>query len=382
MSYDLSALREIEFPWATRGDAVYLNNASTGPLPTRTVAAQNAFTQLRAEPFRLGEDDQFAVVRRARELSARLIGAQPREIALMTNTTYGINLAARALSLGAGDVVLTYDGEFPANIYPWMALEQRGVSLVRIPLEGGVPDEDALVEAMDRPGVRVVAVSWVQFSTGAVANLARLGRECRARGIRLVVDAIQGIGALQLDVHECEIDILACGGQKWLLSPWGTGFAYVREELASRLEPAAVGWLAMAASEDFTRLTNYEFRYWPDARRFEVFTLPFQDFAGFNASLELLLELGPRSIDAHVRALGRRIVSWATSRAGVRLVTPSDPARRGAIISVAPADPADASRRLTEAGIWHSLREGAIRLAPHAYNTESEVDSALEVLEG
>src|SRR6185436_5105665 len=125
----------------------------------------------------------------------KLVGASPREIALATNTGYGFNLAARALPLAPGDVVLTPDGEFPANIYPWMgAAEARRVQYRRLPTVNGLVDEDALIGALDDRGVKVVAVSWVGFMTGHRVDLVRIGRECRARGIYFVVDAIQGLG--------------------------------------------------------------------------------------------------------------------------------------------------------------------------------------------
>ena len=382
MSYDLEMLRAQEFPWATAGDAIYLNNASTGPLPTRTVAASGAFMRMRAEPFRLTDSVQFATLTRARELCARLIGASSAEIALMVNTTYGVNLAARALPLKSGDVIVTFDREFPANIYPWMALERRGIRLVRIPCRDRLPDEDALLAALDQRGVRAVSVSWVQFSSGYRADLARIGRACRERGIFFVVDAIQGLGATPIDVKSCLVDVLAAGGQKWLLSPWGTGFAYVRAELIPTIEPAAVGWMAVKASDDFSKLVDYDLTWRDDARRFEVITLPFQDFAGLNASLELMFELGPEAIAEQVAALATRIANWAQTRSDVELITPADPAHRAGIVSFIPADAPAAARRLAEAGVVFSLREGAIRLSPHCYNTNAEIDRALEVMEG
>lgn len=380
MSYDVHALRRDEFPWAERGEAIYLNNASTGPLPSRSVAAQAAFTERRAEPFRLRDEEQFAILREGRELCARLLNASADEIALMVNTSYGINLAARALPLRRGEVVLTYDGEFPANIYPWMALATGGVTLERIPLRNGLPDEERLLAELDRPDVRVVAVSWVQFASGYRTDLARLGRACRERGIFLVVDAIQGLGGATLDVRDAPIDVLACGAQKWLLSPWGTGFVYVRRELVRELVPQDVGWMSMAASEDFTRLTDYEYRFWDDARRFEVVTLPFQDFVGLNASVGLLHELAPAAVAAHVESLATQLVRGAEARPDLRLVTPGDRAHRAGVISIAPADPRAASARLTSAGVTHALREGAIRLSPHCYNTPEEIEVALESL--
>jgi selenocysteine lyase/cysteine desulfurase len=381
-AYDVEALRAAEFPWAARGDAVYLNNASTGPLPQRAVAAIDEWTRRRAEPFRLRDPELFATLARARELAARLIGAEAGEVALMANTSYGVNLAARALPLAAGDVVLTFDGEFPANVYPWMALAERGVRLELVPSADGLPDEEALIRALDRREVRAVAVSWVQFATGYRADLARLGRLCRERGVWFFVDAIQGLGPCTLDVREVPVDLLACGAQKWLLSPWGSGFCYVRRELVQQLTPSAVGWLAVKGSDDFSRLVDYDFRLRDDARRFEVATIPYQDVAGFAASLSLLHELGPARVAAHVQALADRIVAWAADRDDVRLVTPADPARRGGIVSLAPRDPAAASARLREAGVVHSVREGAVRLSPHGYNTPGELARALDALAG
>ncbi|HEX6059474.1 MAG TPA: aminotransferase class V-fold PLP-dependent enzyme [Gemmatimonadaceae bacterium] len=376
---DVEALRRAEFPWATRGERIYLNNASTGPLPRRTVEAIAAFTAKRAEPWRLSQEEQFAALDRGRELVARLVGARASEIALMVNTGYGINLAASALPLRRGDVVLTFDREFPANVYPWMARERDGVRLERIPCVDGLPDEQRLLEEIGRPEVRAVAISWVQFSNGWVADLAAIGRRCRERGVWLVVDGIQGVGARELDLGALDVDILACGAQKWLLSPWGTGFVRVREELVRELEPASVGWMSVRGSDDFTRLVEYDLTWREDARRFEMVTLPFQDFAGMDASLELLLELGTAAVSRRVEALTGRIVAWARGRDGVRLLTP--PGRRAGIVSLVPRGEAEgASRRLEAAGVAHSLREGAIRLSPHCYNTEGEVDRALEVL--
>ena len=249
---------------------------------------------------------------RARELCARMIGATPDEIALVVNTTYGINVAAATIRLEPGDVIVTPDREFPANVYPWMALAKRlGLTYRRVPCVNGLADEDSLIRALDEPNVRILSVSWVSFETGLKLDLARLGAACRERGIYFVVDAIQGVGASPIDVHASNIDFFACGGQKWLLSPWGTGFLYVRRELVTRLEPRTVGWLAVKNSEDFTRLCDYELNWFDDARRFEVITLPYQEFAGFNASLELFESVGWPKVHSLVAERATQIVRWA-----------------------------------------------------------------------
>jgi len=378
---DLAELRRSEFPWTAGGDVAYLNHAGTGPLPTRTVRALAEWDRLRSTPWRHSATDQFAVLARSRELCARMIGAMPDEIALMVNTTYGINVAASSLPLGPGDVVITPDREFPANVYPWMALaKRRGLTYRRVPCIDGLADETSLIRALDEPGVRVLSVSWVSFETGLRLDLARLGEACRERGVYFVVDAIQGIGAASIDVHACHIDFLACGGQKWLLSPWGTGFLYVRRDLVRQLEPHTVGWMAVKNSEDFTRLCDYELNWFDDARRFEVITLPFQEFAGFNASLELFESVGWSRVHTLVAERVHQIVECATRRRDLTLVTPSDPSRRAGVIAVRPTDPLAASKRLFANGVPHALREGMLRLAPHFYTSPDEIDRAFSLL--
>jgi cysteine desulfurase/selenocysteine lyase len=373
-------LRRDEFAWTDTGESVYLNAASTGPLPERTVRAQDAFTRKRAAPHRLSHEEQFRALSDSRALIARLIGADVAEIALATNTSSGINLAAWALPLGPGDAVVIPDLEFPANVYPWMAASQaRGFTLHRVPAREGLLDHDALLAALDLSGVRVLAVSWVGFSTGAVADLHSLGAACRARGILFVVDAIQGLGALTLDVSRTPIDLLACGGQKWLLAPWGTGFTYVRRALLREISPQPVSWMGVRGSDDFSRLLAYDMTWRDDARRFEQITLPFQDFAGMVASLELFHELGPAAIAWQIQARANELMEGAEGR-GIPIVTPR--ARHAGIVSLRPADAAASSARLNAARVAHSLREGTIRLAPHCYTTSEDVQAALEALVG
>ena len=382
MSFDIESLREQEFPWAASGEAIYLNNASTGPLPARTLTAIREFDERRAAPYRLSDDLQFATLARSRELVARLIGAEVEEIGLAVNTSFGLNIAAFSLPLGAGDVVLTPDREFPANVYPWMQLaRRRGVVYRRIPTCNGLVDEDELHRQLEDPAVKAVSVSWVGFASGYTVDLDAIGRACRARGAYFIVDAIQGLGVLPLDVRAAHIDILSCGAQKWLLSPWGTGFVYVRRDLVRDLEPNIVSWMAVKGSDDFHNLVDYDLTWRDDARRFEFITLPFQDFAGMNASLELIHECGPAAIANHVGSLADIIVTWAASQPDVSLVTPSSPKLRAGIVSVRVPNAEAVSAALTQARVSHSLREGAIRLSPHLYNTRGEIREALRVIE-
>ncbi len=379
--YDVDALRREEFPWAAAGETIYLNNASTGPLPQRTVAALDEWNRLRANPQRAPQELQFGTLARSRALIASMIGADAAEIALAANTSFGLNLAAFSLPLKQGDVVLSPDLEFPANVYPWMQLAaRRGIEYRRLSCDEGVLDPDRLARELEDERVRAVTVSWVQAVSGARVDLTALGKLCRARGVFFVVDAIQGLGPLTVDLRETPVDILSSGAQKWLLSPWGSAFVYVRRELIPQLEPHDVSWMAVKNSDDFSRLSDYDLTWRDDARRFEFITLPYQDFGGMNASLELIHSLGTAEVSAHALRLADRIVEWACSRDDVDLVTPAGASRRGAIVTVRPRDARAVSARLTASRIAHSLREGAIRLSPHFYNTADEVDQVLRVI--
>jgi cysteine desulfurase / selenocysteine lyase len=381
MSYDLEALRKEEFPWAHSGETIYLNNASTGPLPRRAVAALDEWSRLRANPSRISQELQFGTLARARETIARMIGAEPQEIALAANTSFGINLAAFSLPLKAGDVVLSHDQQFPANVYPWMQLAaRRGVEFRLLECHDDVLSVDRLEQELADERVRCVSVSWVQANSGARVDLAALGTLCRRANVFFVVDAIQGLGPLRVNLRDTPVDIFTCGAQKWLLSPWGSAFVYVRRELIDSIEPHDVSWMGVQDSDDFSRLTDYDLTWRADARKYEFITLPYQDMAGMNASLSLFEELGLDAVSEHSLALAQQIVRWAADRDDVQLVTPADPESRAAIITIRPRDANGVSAKLASAKITHSVRNGAIRLSPHFYNTEEEVASALALL--
>ena len=375
--YDVAALRAAEFPWSS--ETTYLNHASIGPLPERTRLALDEFNRRRAAPHLLPDRELFAMLADTRGKIARLVGASAEEIALTVNTGFGIGMAARALPLEPGDVVLVSDKEFPANVYPWLRLKDRGVTMELVPTTPeGWPDEARLLERLRDPRVRVLAVSLVQFSTGYLVDLDRLSAATRETGAFLVVDAIQGVGQLPVDLSRTSVDVLACGGQKWLFSPWGSGFVYVRRDLIGRLDPAITGWLAFEGTDDLTRLTRYDDTLRDDARRFELMTLPYQDFAGLNASLELLLEIGIERIRDHIRTLHEPVVEWAEA-SGAPIVSPRGASASG-ILCVAPANVQQVHRRLKAARIICSLREGAVRLSPHGYNTMAEMERVAHAL--
>lgn len=376
---DLGDLRRTEFS-ALNDGSIFLNSASVGPMPARSVAILAACNRDRSRPWMWPVERLNTILEESRWMAGRLINAATDEIALMPNTTTGLNVAAHALPLNSGDVVLTFDREFPSVISAFFGLKEKGVTLERLPpTVEGWPDEEALHRRLTDLDVKAVCVSLTQFSNGYTIDLARLSQATRTLGKWLIVDAIQGIGHVPVDVQATPVDFLACGAQKWLLSPWGTGFLYVRRELCQQLEPTFAGWAAFVGTDDYTRLTAYDQRPWPDARRFELLTFPVQDFAAMNASLGLLLSVGVETVSAHCRALHQPVIEWAT-RQGAKITSPAGE-RGSAILCIQPAgDVAEVYDRLMRNGVQSSLREGAIRLSPHLFTTSEEIERLVALL--
>lgn len=370
-----------EYP--ERGDGIFMNAASWGLLPRSAseIAADLILRRSRARGF--AEEELGPIQRRCRESAARLVGASTTEIALSPNTSYGVNLAAALVGAGPPGTILVSEGEFPANVLPWMALESRGFRVEIVPRDGhGWPDEEALLSRLDREGVRALALSAVQYVSGYRADLPRLGAACRERGVLFCVDAIQALGVSPIDAPACGVDVLACGGQKWLCSPWGSGFTYVRRELQERFAPPMVGWLSVQGATSFEEGLGYGLDWLGDARKFELSTLALQDHLGMARSIELFLEVGLEAVREHVRRVQAPLLEWMASRSDARARTPLDPGRRAGIFTFAVADLDRSVAALREGGVIFAVREGSIRLAPHWYNTVDEMAEVVRILEG
>jgi cysteine desulfurase / selenocysteine lyase len=371
-------LRRTEF--AALAASHYLNAASIGPLTEAARLAMNDYNSRRARVHEMRDADFTDPPRLVRERAARLIGADPEEIALCGNTSFGINLAATALPVSRPTTVLVSDREFPANVYPWMSRDRFSLEVLPTD-EDGHPDEEGLVRRIQRGGVGIVSVSSVQFTDGFVADLERIGRTCREHGAFFVVDAIQSLGQLPMNVRDVPVDVLASGAHKWLCGPLGAGFVYVRRELHSRMEPAIVGWSSMRATQDLGSVLDFEWDLLPDARRFEVATAPLQDHLGFAESLRVLLDAEIASIAAYLDDLLEPARQWLQSRAEVTVLSSFEPCRRSGILSFrTPATPAT-YRSLMDAGVICSLREGAIRLSAHCYNSAADIGRLLDILD-
>jgi len=364
---------------------IYLNNASEGPLPLPAKRVMERFLHHSSYTENEHDAESFRIVEEVRGKCAKLIGAKSSEIALTTNTSYGLNLVCRGLKLKSGDEVLLPEMEFPANVYPWLNLKSEGIRVRLVKTDNGFFDIDRFCDAIT-PKTRVFSISFVQFFNGYKNDLKTLGEICKERDIFFVVDGIQGVGNQILDVKRCKIDLLSCGGHKWLLSPPGTGFVYLSSEAKRSLGTPFSGWLSVdwcqgKKKPDFTNLLRYDLRPFETARRFEFGSYPVVDIRGFDACLDILLSAGIKNIEKHNRRLLRLLIDYINSSSGYELKSSLEEKHLSSIINFTGPGIKRLHSKLSQKGIITSLREAGIRVSPHLYNNETEIRKLIGVLE-
>ena len=355
----------------------YMNHAATGPTPRPVSEALSAFDEARAtlgsEAFSIWK----ATTQRAREKVSRLINAHPDEVAFTKNTPEGLSFVAGGLPWKDGDNLVTSRLEFPANVYPWLNLRDRGVEVRFVEPRGErLPAQDILDAIDDR--TRLVALSWVEFSNGFRNDLAAVGEACRARGAHLAVDAIQGLGALRCDVTALRVDFLAAACHKWMLGPMGLGLFYCRRDLLNKLSLIEMGQSSVVARESFL---DYTTEIQPTAARFEPGALNWPALAGIEAVIDLMERIGREAIEAEILGLTDRLIA-GLERKGYLLKTSKAPDERSGIVSFnhPRLPPADIEARLKAAQVIVSVRERGVRVSPHFYNTLDEIDHLVETL--
>lgn len=362
-------LRATDFPVARNW--AYLDHAAVAPLPRRSGDVLRAWTDEQEQNGVVNWPAWEEKLEAIRDRIASLLNAHRDEIAFVNSTTQGLGLIAEGFPWRDGDSVVIPAEEYPSNIYPWMNLAGRGVS-VRLVLsrDGRIWPED-LALAMDQT-TRVLAISHVEFASGFRNDLDLLVEICHERGVALCVDAIQGLGPLVIDVRKTPIDFLAADGHKWLLGPEGAGLLYVRRDWIDRLRPIGVGWHSVVGSYNSPEI---DFRLKPNAQRWEGGSFNMAGLQALGASLGLLLEIGPVAVSKRIldRAAAVRELS---ARADWRVTGSKLPEDRSGIVAIEHDDvPAPrAARALREQGIAVCARRGKLRISPHIYNDDDDLE--------
>jgi cysteine desulfurase / selenocysteine lyase len=360
-----------QFP--VRENLLYLNHAAVAPLPRRTADAIRHLAEDALHWGSLHYSEWMDTYEAVRIAAARLINSSPREIALVKNTSEGIATIAMGIDWRPGDRVVGFREEFPANLYPWKRLENKGVEVTWLSLD----DPLERIEEATR-GARLLSISYVNFLSGYRAPIQAIGEICRRNRCIYFVDAIQGLGAFPLDVQACHIDALAADGHKWLLGPEGCGILYISQELQEQVEPVEFGWTNVAGYADYA---SRDMTLRSDAGRYECGTLNTVGCFGLRASLELILEIGTEEIAPAIQNLSDRIATGVEAK-GYEVMGPRRPDTTSGIVSFRKpdADPRAIVRMLADHRIVAAPRAGWVRTAPHFYIAPEDIDRLIDAL--
>lgn len=380
-TFSASALHEIrsEFPHINNG-YTYLNHAAIGVLSKPVKAAIDQLIDERHNgPIDNFEHSMEITASAKKQVSDYLNAPSPDQITFLGNTSDGISAAAEGFEWQRGDQVLVNSMEFPATIQPFRALKHLGVELVYAePEDGEITAE--ILEKYITPKTKMITLSSVQYLSGYRADLKTIGELCLKKDILFVVDAIQSLGAFQIDVQECHIDALASGSHKWLMSPMGISFLYLSKSFAGKLRPFKTGWLSV---KEPWELSDFYQDWQPVHQHLEIGTPNMLGITGLNASLSFLAESGTQKIAERIKNLTNYIIQRLERETGAILQSPKSSNKRGGIVSFSVQgmdDPESKLEELKRNNVTISLREGLFRISPHFYNIEDEIDRAIDII--
>ncbi len=357
---------------------VYLNHAAVCPISLPVAERMLEYTADLLNNGYVRYEHWGNRIKKVRQLAARFINASADEIAFAPNTSAGLAYVANGIDWQAGDNIVTADCEFPANLIPWRRISREfGVELRMARERDGRLETEEILSLIDSR-TRVVSLSFVEFGSGFRNDLESIGRYCRERGVVFVVDAIQGLGALKLDVKACCIDALSADAHKFLLGPDGVALFYVSRQAMESIQPTVVGWTSVANPFDFD---NANQPYASSARRFEPGALNTTGIVGLGAAIELFLNTGLEKIENHLLELGDYLSERLMER-GYQVVSSRHPGEKSAVICCRhdkfSAD--ELYRILNEQRIITTPRLGRLRISPHFYNTRDDIDRLIESL--
>ncbi|MEO1525081.1 MAG: aminotransferase class V-fold PLP-dependent enzyme [Planctomycetota bacterium] len=357
----------------------YLDHAAVGPL-SRPAAEAVRFFAAQAETQGDTVWPQWSKkLESLRSGFAELLGASNDEIALIPNTSSGINLVAEGFPWKSGDNVILPEGEFPSNLFPWQNQAPKGVEVRIVPRRGTAVVVEDLLDQID-DCTRMIALSWVGYASGYRVEIEKLVDAAHQRGVLVFLDAIQGLGVFDLNVSKIPIDFLAADGHKWLLGPEGLGVAFIRHQHLDLLRVSNVGWCSVKNTFNYN---DPQLELKPTASRFEPGSANMMGAAALEASLRMFLDVRR----AHgTDAIANRVVGLASQLAdrlrdvGARTELPEAGHRSGIVQFALPGVPASEFRnRAIEAGCVLSCRGGGVRASIHAYNDESDIERIIDV---
>ena len=371
--------------WFEIEDATYLNLAGESPMPKISIRAVQAALEAKKYPHHKPDSTFFEVPNRIRASIAKLIGGKPEEIALTSGASAGVAAVAYALTWKPGDEVITAKGEFPLQYTTWKPMEEReGLKLKIVSPRERFITADDLIAAIT-PRTRLVSVSMVRYDDGSLLDAARVADACHKQGALLLLDVSQSCGALPMDVNQLGADFMVCAGYKWLLGPFGTGFFWAKSEHLGIIRPGPFNWMAVEGSHNFAALNFADPKPAANAKRWD--SPEWASYFNFNlvamdVSVDFVVRMGPELVAAHNHKLIELLFERLPKDRYV-IASPTDAARRGPYGCFAARSrekTAEVYQRLWKENVVVSLREGNIRVSPHLYNMERDIDRLISVV--
>jgi selenocysteine lyase/cysteine desulfurase len=362
---------------------IYLNHAAITPYSTLVAEALNNITSDIVANASVNWFSWLNTISNTRTLAAQLVGGKAENIAFMKNTSDAISAIANGIKWQTGDNIVSCDIEFPANIYPWMRLKSQGVELRLATTINKRIEPEMLFKLVDAH-TRVIALSWVQYSSGFRADLQTIGKFCRERNILFCVDVIQGLGALQLDVEKDFIDAFAADAHKFLMGPEGIALMYLSDRALTEIEPTVVGWLSVKNPwKCFDESLEYNLDYQAGALRFECGTPNTIGIHALKGALDLITKVGQKEIENYLLDLCEYTHNSLTE-IGFETLRPQNHKEASAIVCGRhkKVSPEVLYKKLVEQKIICAPRCGYLRISPHFYNDYSEIDSLIAALKG
>ncbi|OIP55259.1 MAG: hypothetical protein AUK34_13740 [Ignavibacteria bacterium CG2_30_36_16] len=363
------------FPHIKEGK-IYFNHASTGTFSTRVLKVLEDQIKEKTTGEIDGYEDFVKTAAETKSSLGKMINCSANNIAFTDNTTNGLNILAQGLKWNEGDEIILNDLEFPANVYPFLNLKEKGVNIKIVKSENGIIAAEKIMEAVTEK-TKLISVSLVQFLTGYRIDIEAIGKFCEEKNIIFCIDAIQGLGAVQLDVKKCRVNFLSCGSQKWLLGIMGLGFIYVDDKLMQNIHPAYAGWLSVENAWD---LLEYELKFRPNAERFQPGTLNAFGIYVLNESLKIFFEVGLKLIENAVLNNSIYFINKLDELNFNPILKGLEGKNIAGIISFKHNEANQIFETLKNKNIHCAVREGMVRFSPHFYNVKDEIDTVVSQL--
>lgn len=375
-------MRDYRQDFSSFEERIWLNAASEGPLPLVSAEALQDAVQWKSKPYQLNIQKFISIQKGLKESIGQLVGVVPRDVILANSASYGLHILANGIAWQEGDEIILMQNDFPADILPWLALEQKGVTVHQIKAREKVLQPDELLENITE-NTRLFCISHVHTFTGVTLDIERFSEICKEKGVLFVLNLSQSVGTMPVDCSKFSVDAIVSAGYKWLCGPYGTGFCWIKPELRERLILNQAYWSAVLSETDLKSEDALVYKDIKTARKFDVFgTANFFNFVPFKAAIDYWLEVGLDKVRAYHDQLIDQLIAGLNVNQ-YDLISPKSGKERSSLVVLSHKDRDKNEQifnRLVEKGIYAAFWKGDLRIAPHVYNTQEEIARVLEVL--